>query len=311
MQCRDTRSARYSRSPGSARPSCPTPHYANIVVVAMSGGDFTDLQSAINSITDASPTNKYLIKIMPGTFVNNNLTALRADVDIEGSGKTATKLVISKSFTGDNLINVAIKDLTIEATLTSSGLSYDKMVFNCNFGALYIENVNIYITAHGSVEAIQSGGVDSSLNISNSLIKFIPPNDGSYQYYEGIRASGNLTLSNVVMDINAGTIGAGTAIFANNGNGGLNVDNSDIYASSVGIDTGGLTGYIGKIINSKIVGNGQNSGYGAYAICNANNAPNNIAIINSQLGPGTVFPITSVTKLINNYDLNYNIVPNN
>lgn len=42
--------------------------YANILIVAKSGGDFTDPLTAVQSITDASPENRYLIKIMPGTY---------------------------------------------------------------------------------------------------------------------------------------------------------------------------------------------------------------------------------------------------
>src|SRR6266571_1525522 len=48
---------------GIQGPVGPTPHYANVIVVAKSGGDFTDIAAAIASISDASATNPYLIKI--------------------------------------------------------------------------------------------------------------------------------------------------------------------------------------------------------------------------------------------------------
>jgi len=40
--------------------------YTNVIVVAPSGGDFTDPITALSAITDASATNPYLVKIMPG-----------------------------------------------------------------------------------------------------------------------------------------------------------------------------------------------------------------------------------------------------
>src|SRR5882672_11271321 len=42
--------------------------YQNVIVVARSGGDFTSVQEALNSITDNSPTNRYLVWVAPGIY---------------------------------------------------------------------------------------------------------------------------------------------------------------------------------------------------------------------------------------------------
>jgi len=68
----------------------PAAHYANVIVVAKSGGDFTDPVAAVNSISDASASNPYLIKIMPGTYeIGSNIT-MKNHVSIEGSGQETT-----------------------------------------------------------------------------------------------------------------------------------------------------------------------------------------------------------------------------
>ncbi|MEM7114989.1 MAG: pectinesterase family protein [Chloroflexota bacterium] len=81
------------------RPILPIPYalYAekvqpvgNVVVVAKSGGDFTTLGAALASITTASATNPYLIKIGPGVYQEQ--VDLKDYVHIEGSGEGVTIL---------------------------------------------------------------------------------------------------------------------------------------------------------------------------------------------------------------------------
>lgn len=76
---------------GPQGPVGQTPHYANVVVVAKSGGDFTDPVAALNSITDASAVNPYLVKIMPGVYdIGAYSLKIQSYVDVEGSGKNNT-----------------------------------------------------------------------------------------------------------------------------------------------------------------------------------------------------------------------------
>lgn len=72
---------------GPAGPSGVTPQ--NVIWVAKSGGQFTPVRAAMNSITDASPTNPYVIKVAPGVYTEPAVTVMKSDVDLEGSGRTA------------------------------------------------------------------------------------------------------------------------------------------------------------------------------------------------------------------------------
>ena len=64
----------------------------NIVTVAKSGGKFTDPVAAVNSITDASATNPYLVIIAPGVYTLTHTLIMKPWVDVAGSGENVTKL---------------------------------------------------------------------------------------------------------------------------------------------------------------------------------------------------------------------------
>ncbi len=65
----------------------------NIVTVAKANGKFTDPVAAVNSITDASYDNPYLVVIGPGVYTLTHTLVMKPWVDITGSGENVTRLV--------------------------------------------------------------------------------------------------------------------------------------------------------------------------------------------------------------------------
>jgi hypothetical protein len=64
-----------------------------VLVVAKDGsGDFTDPVSAMDAITDASATNPYLIKVLPGDYQIAWGWRPKSNVDVEGSGQGPTTI---------------------------------------------------------------------------------------------------------------------------------------------------------------------------------------------------------------------------
>jgi hypothetical protein len=91
---------------------------ANLIVVAKSGGDFSSVQDAIESITDASLANPYLVWVGPGTYeekvvltphihllgAGQDATIIEAEAGSGGSASDATLVLTS---------NVSVRDLTV------------------------------------------------------------------------------------------------------------------------------------------------------------------------------------------------------
>lgn len=74
---------------------------ANVIVVAKSGGDYTSVSAALDSITDATTANPYLIRVAPGVYGES--VDLKTHVDIEGSGEGVTIIKGLGSNTNPNL----------------------------------------------------------------------------------------------------------------------------------------------------------------------------------------------------------------
>lgn len=72
-----------------------TRKYAQVVTVAVSGGDYTSVQEAIDSIADAIDNNPYLVWVAPGVY--NESVTMKPYVHLQGSGQEATVITSSVS----------------------------------------------------------------------------------------------------------------------------------------------------------------------------------------------------------------------
>jgi hypothetical protein len=69
--------------------------YANVVVVAKSGGNYGSVQAAIDSIADASAANPYLVWVAPGVY--NETVTMKPYVHLRGAGQEATVITSTAS----------------------------------------------------------------------------------------------------------------------------------------------------------------------------------------------------------------------
>lgn len=141
--------------------------YAQQVVVAKSGGNYADPVAAVNSITDASPSKMYLVKVMPGIYdLGTNPLQMKQYVDIEGSGgdntvitsKVPNTLAPCIAATVQMISDSKISKIQVKNTYgTSAAPHYDAIgiVFAGTGG--YAEGVKVRVGTDGNVNVSNSG----------------------------------------------------------------------------------------------------------------------------------------------------------
>lgn len=105
----------------------------NVLTVSEEGGDFTDPVQALKaigtSLPAAGPSNRYLVKVLPGRYKVETPVVMQAYVDLQGSGINTTSIEGAISWKGESdfvqgVINAAsfseIRHLTVRNTWDDS-----------------------------------------------------------------------------------------------------------------------------------------------------------------------------------------------
>ena len=140
-------------------------------MVAKSGGDYTSVQTAIDSISDATASNPYLVWVAPGVYTE--MVTMKSYVHLQGSGQNAT-IITSTASSSDfpptqaTLIlasNTSLRDLTIgnvgtgdrnTALLATVGVS-GTLVADVTVQAqgIYTDNIAIFQSGIGTEIMLQ------------------------------------------------------------------------------------------------------------------------------------------------------------
>jgi hypothetical protein len=101
-------------------------HYQNVIIVAKSGGDYTSVQTALDSITTAAADNPYLVWVAPGVYVEQ--VTMKPYVHLQGAGQEAT--IITSTVSSNSLpptqatlklaSDASLRDLTVGNSGTGS-----------------------------------------------------------------------------------------------------------------------------------------------------------------------------------------------
>lgn len=153
-----------------------SPAVDNLVLVAKSGGHFTSIQAALDSITDASQANPYLVLVGPGIYEEQ--VAMKAYVDIQGSGRNVTTITWAGANAENATVlgadNAELRQLTVQNT----GAAQNRAWAIVNLGTSpRITDVNAFATTSGSLaQAVrnESGAAPELRDVLATAVSYRP-----------------------------------------------------------------------------------------------------------------------------------------
>jgi hypothetical protein len=210
----------------------------NIIRVSKRGGDYTSIQEAIDSITDASATNKYTVSVGPGIFVGS--VVLKPHVSLRGfGGSTVIQSSDSSSvtITGSDHSSVSQCYFStpnptvshIAVHLTGGNFRVDNVSFGSCYRAIFCEattapiilrlhasDISLDNGCHTFAEFTDNGVYSTSVQMSTiQMYSSTEPYFGDFVKLYGTNTSIELS-GGVIKKIGSGA-GTGTAVTVYNG----------------------------------------------------------------------------------------------
>jgi hypothetical protein len=170
--------------------------YQNVVVVAKSGGDYTSVQAAIDSITDAVADNAYLVWVAPGLYEEQ--VTMKPYIHLQGAGQEAT--IISSTVSSSDW-PPAEATLLLTSTTSVRGLTLGHSgTGNRNIALMATAGTTRTLVADVTARALGSGTkhygiflVGSGVGVELQQVTALAENgsDGNYGLvcYAGVSAS--------------------------------------------------------------------------------------------------------------------------
>ncbi|GAB4205898.1 MAG: hypothetical protein Fur0019_08430 [Tibeticola sp.] len=275
-------------------------NYQNLIVVAKSGGQFTSIQAALDSVTDAATANRYLVYVAPGEYAER--VTMKPFVDIEGAGELVTRIVNSSDQStvlgasdaelrfltvenrGGAATAVAFQNLNASPRLkhvtlsVSGGASLNYGMTNDFASAPVLERVAVKISAAAAAVSTGIELTSSSSAVMNDVTVGITGGGNS----TGIHCTdlASLTARDTDVDVRGGS-GNGYGIYGQSC--ALTLRQSSIRSANTGNSNVGVY-VIAPTLQPKLFGVdiGVSGGVSNYAVANSNSSQT-LAITNSVL----------------------------
>ncbi len=233
----------------------PGTSYANLVVVAESGGDFTSIQAAIDSILDAGPDHPYLVWVAPGVYAET--VTMKDYVDVQGAGQQATRITatgfgVGTAGTLTTANHSELRDLTVENT---GGAAYATAIF-INGTAPHLTGITALASGDGNISAAIFSDASASPVIDHAILQ---ARGGGFNHY-ALYSRGSS-----ILDVRDSTITALEGSLLNYAvlgtvNSTTNLTNSVMWGTTSAVD---MLNSTGRIAASQLVGGATTEGTGS------------------------------------------------
>lgn len=205
--------------------------YAQHVVVAKSGGDFDTIQAAIDSISDASSSKRYLVLVMPGKYAEQ--VTMKSWVDVRGVCRRTVQIEHGATDGAVKLSDFCqIEDLLIENSSTEGHWG----IVGDNVSHWHIRNVDL-LAPFGSSKrgaGIKVTGTSWGTGFIEQCVinTYTQTNQGIYLDSDGVDLA-DVTINDVFVDSFEATTGGGILL-----DNVIDTQLRDVYArtSSAGYD---------------------------------------------------------------------------
>jgi hypothetical protein len=185
---------------------------ANTVIVAKSGGDFSSVQAAIDSVAGAGPANPYMVFVATGVYTEQ--VTLKPYVHLRGAGQGATVIrwggsqthpqEDGSSATVRTASNASLADLTVE----SSGNGSNVAIYNRDVSAS-IRDVSLNVSALSGGQAYGIYNYNAVVQIAQSTIN-VTAAYVSYGIYNYSGSSVTVSDSSITVAASVASMGAYT-----------------------------------------------------------------------------------------------------
>ena len=257
-------------------------HYLNRVVVAKSGGDYTSVQAAIDSITDAAADNPYLVWVAPGVY--SETVTMKPHVHLQGAGQEVT-VITSTASSGDwpptqaTLVlasDVSLRDLTVDnrgagdsnvAIQATAGmtrtLAADVTARALGSGG---SNFAIFLSGSGTGVTLQQATAlaENGSSLNSGLFNYSGAqavlHGGTYTARGGTNAKGIFNILTATLEATSVTALGENGSNLNTGLDNYNNSTAVLYGGDYTGRGGNQTGGAGASLNSTI------TAYGVYAL---------------------------------------------
>jgi hypothetical protein len=293
-------SAGYATTAGSAdtldglHASAFQQHYQNLVVVAKSGGDFSTITDALNSITTNSAANPFTIYVAPGVY--NERVTMKPYIDIEGAGETATKITYTGSFYSSSATLYAVNNAELRfITVENTGGDSCAVAIHDTYTNMRMTHVTAIATGAENNFAVYM--INSSMKMTNMTITA----HGLTGYNYGIYiSSGSPTLTDIRVTVTGGdyNYAIDNSSAATMTDVTANASGGTIY--NIGVYNG--YGYEGSITMMNVTATGSGGLY-AYGVENYDSSPTMNNVTATASGEGYTYGVynagTSTSVMIN------------